>query len=472
MGAIISLPVTAAGTFLASFFGSLSSTVISQAFQSLTRNSSSLTTRLSYAIWLLLNSLVSWLSMSTNKSFLWPKKTCTLTGECGFFTVYRLNFALGMMHILLAGLLVGVKSTGDKRAQVQNSWWSLKILFYVLSVVASFSLPNGFYIFLSKWISLPSGVLFILIGLILLVDFAYEWAETCIQHVEAGDEYSSFWQKFLITGTSAMYLASLIMTIAMYVLFCPKNCTMNKVAVTVNLLLTLATSLMSVHPRIQEANSKSGLAQSSMVAAYCTYLTMSALASEPDERQCNPLIRSAGTRKASVILGSLFTFIAIAYTTTRAAANSAFASNNQAIYLDGDDQIDYDGIGQTRSQLRLEAIRQAVEEGSLPESALYDTTWLGSPAPAPGATDSDDERISTRYNYSLFHIIFFLATQWIAVLLTINVTQDDVGYFIPVGRTYFYSWVKIVSAWFCYVLYGWTVVAPLILPDRFGYEDY
>lgn len=476
MGAIVSLPITMAGSFLASCLGSCCSTAISKSFQGAVGGSSSLSTRLVYAIWLLLNSLVSWISMSANRSILWPGKTCTDSGECGFFTVHRLNFALGSLHLMLSSVLVGVKSTNNKRAQLQNSWWWAKVLVYLLLVVASFLIPNEFYIFYSKWVSVPAGALFILIGLILLVDFAHEWAETCIQHVELEDEHSSFWKKFLIIGTSSMFLGSVVMTILMYFLFCHENCNMNKVAVTVNLILTLLTTVTSVHPKVQEYNPKCGLAQSAMVSVYGTYLTMSAMASEPDDRQCNPLVRSNGTRRASVIIGSLFTFITIAYTTTRAAANSAFnTSSDQPIYLGGDDEIEYEGIGQSRNQLRLEAIRQAVEEGSLPESALYDTSWLGSPAPAQGEENgnaNDDERVSTRYSYSLFHIIFFLATQWIAILLTINVTQDDVGDFIPVGRTYFYSWVKIISAWICYGLYGWTLVAPMAMPDRFEYDGY
>ena len=27
-------------------------------------------------------------------------------------------------------------------------------------------------------------------------------------------------------------------------------------------------------------------------------------------------------------------------------------------------------------------------------------------------------------------------------------------------------WVKIISSWLCFVIYMWTLVAPLILPDR------
>lgn len=472
MGAIVSLPVSLGGSFIASGLGACFSNLCSGMMTKV--GSSSLATRLFYAGWLLLNSLVSWVSMSANKSILWPGSTCAATGECGFFTVHRLNFALGSLHLILALALVGVKSTKDARAGLQNSWWSLKFLAYAGLIVLSFAMPNSFFVFYSKWVSVPAGAIFIIVGLILLVDFAHEWAETCIYHVESEDENSSFWRKFLVAGTSVMYAASVAMTVAMAVVFCRGSCTMNQTAVTISTLLIIIVTALSVHPKVQSANPRCGLAQSSMVSAYCTYLTMSAMASEPDDKRCNPLIRSSGTRNASVVLGSLFTFVAIAYTTTRAAANSAFqgTNNNGPIYLGEDEE--YTGLGsQSRNQLRYEAIRQAVEEGSLPESVLHDSTWMGSPgANEDGTTHDDDEITGTKYNYALFHAIFFIATQWIAILLTINVTQDDVGDFIPVGRTYFYSAVKIGSAWLCYGLYAWTIVAPLIMPDRFEYDAF
>ena len=32
-------------------------------------------------------------------------------------------------------------------------------------------------------------------------------------------------------------------------------------------------------------------------------------------------------------------------------------------------------------------------------------------------------------------------------------------------------WVKIVSSWICAVIYGWTMMAPVVLADRdFGYD--
>ena len=194
-----------------------------------------------------------------------------------------------------------------------------------------------------------------------------------------------------------------------------------------------------------------------MVVFYCTYLVLSAVVSEPDDKQCNPLVRSKGTRTFSVVLGAFFTFVALAYTTTRAANSSFF-------YLGVAEQTETPVLEQPseRSQMRYQAIKQAVEEGALPESALRQLDFY-----------DDDETggapmLPVKYNYALFHIIFFLATQYISTLLTINVEQDDLGDFVPVGRTYFSSWIKIISSWVCYVLYIWSLVAPMIWPDRFN----
>lgn len=227
---------------------------------------------------------------------------------------------------------------------------------------------------------------------------------------------------------------------------------------------------MSVQPAVQESNSRAGLAQAAMVTVYCTYLTLSAVSMEPDDNNCNPLIRSSGTRTVTVILGAIVTMATIAYTTTRAATQGIALGSKGGhgyIHLETDDN-EHGLVTQqpnTRREMRAEALRQAVESGSLPASALNDDS---DDEDELETSSKDDERGSTQYNYSLFHIIFFLATTWVATLLAQGLQVDTNVDFAPVGRTYWASWVKIVSAWVCYAIYLWTLVAPVILPDRFG----
>lgn len=68
-----------------------------------------------------------------------------------------------------------------------------------------------------------------------------------------------------------------------------------------------------------------------MVAAYCTYLVVSAVSNHTHETaKCNPLRDGKTTQKAVLILGGVFTFLAIAYSTTRAATQSrALVGNNK-----------------------------------------------------------------------------------------------------------------------------------------------
>jgi len=208
-----------------------------------------------------------------------------------------------------------------------------------------------------------------------------------------------------------------------------------------------------------------------MVAVYCTYLTMSAVAMEPDDNHCNPLVRARGTRKAAIVIGAIVTFLTIAYTTTRAATYGLALGGKGGAYTQlSTDDYEHGLVSQqpeSRREMRAAALRAAVESGSLPASALDDDS--DEEDEEDGKNPRDDERGQTQYNYSLFHIIFMLGTAWIATLLTMNYDPNEVTDFVPVGRTYWASWVKIVSAWVCYGIYSWSLVAPAVLPDRFDY---
>ncbi|KAI4197157.1 MAG: hypothetical protein LQ350_006101 [Teloschistes chrysophthalmus] len=434
-------------------------------------------TRIAYAFILLVNSIISWLMLTP-----WAlKKLEHLTldyvniscqgKQCyGYVAVQRVNWALGLFHFFLAVLLLGVKSSRDGRASLQNGYWGPKVLVWLAFVVLTFFIPETFFQVWGQYIALVGAMLFLLLGLILLVDLAHTWAEFCLEKIENTD--SRGWRALLIGSTLGMFTASFAMTILMYIFFAASGCAMNQAAITINLIVLLIITTISVHPTVQEYNPKAGLAQAAMVAVYCTYLTMSAVSMEPDDRHCNPLVRATGTRTASTVLGAIVTMLTIAYTTTRAATQGIALGNNgsHAYSKVGDEEVEHGLVDQqpsSRRQMRAEALRAAVDAGSLPANALDDSDDDDDES-EDGRGGKDDERGGTQYNYSLFHFIFLLATTWVATLLTQNIDFENEAV-ATVGRTYWASWVKIVSAWICYVIYGWTLLAPVMMPGRFGY---
>ena len=407
----------------------------------------------------------------------WIKMDCS-GGKCyGLLAVHRFCFALALFHSALSAILIGVHSTKSKRAAIQNGWWGLKLLVYFVLCFLSFLIPNEFFMTYGSYIAPIGAFMFILIGLVLLVDFAHSWSETCLDNWERGD--SNLWQFVLVGSTFGLFVAAIALTTVLYVFFSGTGCASNTAFITVNLVLSLLVTALSISRPVQEANPKSGLTQASMVAAYCTYLTASAVVNR--NGKCNPL-RNGGTKTTTVVLGALFTFLAIAYSTSRAATQSkALVGRNQAIALPQEEDDEVRLVSSQpgrRDEMRYQAILAAVNAGSLPASVLDE------PEDEEATEERDDERGGTKYNYSWFHVIFAIAAMYVAGLLTdwyvstgsawpytydraIISTSPVPGSShepsasdepdVYIGRSETTMWMRILSGWICYALYSWSL---------------
>ncbi|GJJ08574.1 hypothetical protein Clacol_002793 [Clathrus columnatus] len=407
------------------------------------------------------------------------KIDCPDGGCYGLLAVHRICFALALFHGLLSVSLIGVKDTRDKRAAIQNGWWGPKVLGWLLLVVITFFIPNGFFIFWGNYITLLGATLFILLGLVLLVDFAHSWSETCLEKWETSD--SNLWQYILVGSTIGMYIGAITLTSIMYAFFASEGCILNRFFISFNLALCILITIICINPTIQEANPRSGLAQSSMVAVYCTYLNMSAVAnhSNSENAKCNPLQeRASAARMTTVVIGAVFTFLTIAYCTSRAATQSrALVGKRKAAAIQLPESNSDIGVSLITSQPtktdnpRYQALLAAVEAGAIPASALDEEDEEEDSGPT--GDERDDERSGTRYNYSWFHVIFLMGAMYVAMLLTdwhVLRSTDGPGedHDFYIGRSRPAMWMRVVSSWVCMLLYTWSLVAPVVMPDRFG----
>ncbi|KAI0783609.1 serine incorporator/TMS membrane protein [Abortiporus biennis] len=490
MGALISIPFvgvfgTIASSCIAGIAFCFTSTAASMFFKSCNCNSS-IATRVGFAIIFCLDSMLAWLMktpLMVKQIEKWSHGYLEMDcagGKCyGVLAVHRICFALSLFHLLLGALLIGVKNTKDKRAAIQNGWWGPKVLLWLILVAVSFFIPNGFFMFWGNYVALIGATIFILLGLVLLVDFAHSWSETCLENWENSN--SSLWQWILIGSTAGMYAATIALTGILLGFFADSGCTLNRFFIWFNFSLCILITILCVHPIIQESNPRSGLAQSSMVAVYCTYLISSAVGNHEHET-CNPLRRHGGgvqgTQSTTLILGAVFTFLAIAYSTSRAATQSRALVGKKkygAVQLPDDDGHHSElGIvntqpGRTETP-RYQALLAAVEAGAIPASALDEEEDEDEDA---GADTNDDERSGTRYNYAWFHVIFAIGAMYVAMLLTDwNVVKQTTGDSHPdedvyIGRSEVAMWMRVVSSWVCMLLYIWSLIAPVLMPDRF-----
>ena len=83
-----------------------------------------------------------------------------------------------------------------------------------------------------------------------------------------------------------------------------------------------------------------------------------------------------------------------------------------------------------------------------------------------GGGKGGDEAEGVTYNWSLFHLMFALSTLYIMMTLTNWYSPGDNVSIESISANMGAVWVKIISAWLCAGIYVWTLVAPIILPDR------
>uniref|UniRef100_A0A915CKK5 Serine incorporator n=1 Tax=Ditylenchus dipsaci TaxID=166011 RepID=A0A915CKK5_9BILA len=228
--------------------------------------------------------------------------------------------------------MFGVKSSKDARSYIQNGFWFFKYLLVLGMVIGFFYIRTENLAQPLMYIGLLGGFLFILIQLILIVDFAHGFAESWVTTYEQNNSRSCF--VGLIAFTIACYLLSIVGVVLMFHVYTSgASCMLPKFVISFNIVLCIAVTVISMLPKVQEQMPTSGLLQSSFLTLYTIYLTWSALMNNPD-KECNPSLMSIlepskggkefGTPVATQTFVSLVIwFMCLLYASLRSSSNTS-----------------------------------------------------------------------------------------------------------------------------------------------------
>ncbi|CAG9575898.1 unnamed protein product [Danaus chrysippus] len=357
----------------------------------------------------------------------------------GYLAVYRICFATCLFFVLMALLMIGVRSSKDPRAGIQNGFWGIKYLIVIGGIIGAFFIPEGS--FASTWMvfGMIGGFCFIVIQLILIIDFAHSWAEKWVSNYE--ETQSRGWYSALLLAMLSCYALTLTGIVLLYVFYTkPDGCDLSKFIISFNLILVVIASAISILPSVQEYQPRSGLLQSAVVSLYVMYLTWSALSNSA--APCNASITDenedlreenywSSFDKQSII-GLVIWVCSVLYSCVRTASSSSKITMSEHI-LAKDGTSGYDPI-----------------EGDGGEAGAKETKVY----------DNEDDAVA--YSWSFFHVVFALATLYIMMTLTNWYNPSS-----QLSKSNVASmWIKITSSWLCIGLYIWTLVAPAVLPDR------
>lgn len=253
----------------------------------------------------------------------------------GPLAAYKVTFAFVVFHALFLLLLLGVKDATSGRGALHNGWWGPKILLWAGLVAGFLFLPPSFA-HVYGWISVAGSVLFTVIQLFLLIDFAHTWNDSWVnKYHETGNKN---WFRLLLGATLLLAALVLAATVLMYVFLLgdPVSCpyrTLNTVLVSVNLALCVTATVLAVLPKVQQHNPRASLLTASVVCTYATYLVWSALFSEPECSASFPSSAHPALKYASLVMGAIITFLAVAFSTVRAGSHADTASGEQSALL-------------------------------------------------------------------------------------------------------------------------------------------
>lgn len=359
----------------------------------------------------------------------------------GYYAVYRLCFALCCFYFLFMLIMVFVRNSRDPRAMLQNGLWFFKILILIGLVVGAFYIPqDGSFEAIFMIFGLIGGFLFILMQLVLIIDFVHTWNESWVEKFENGDKEYYYGLLFF---TGIFFSLSIVIAVLGYIYYASaEGCGLHVFFITFNIILCILATVISVLPRVQEYNSTSGVLQSGFVSVYVMFLTWSAM-SNNENHQCNPSLLNivTGVNKTSLepqaatnaevldfpsIVSLVLWLLLILY--------SSFSSANK-----GSSIINLNGQKEQ-------------------------TTFFSDVDGEADKKTYDDEQESVQYSYSGCHLVFLLATLYVMMTLTNwYKPTSDLTHFRANAPS---MWVKISSSWMCIMLYIWTCVAPCVLSDR------
>ncbi|XP_024530239.1 probable serine incorporator [Selaginella moellendorffii] len=346
--------------------------------------------------------------------------------------VLRVCFGSFSFFIGMALLMFGVKYQSNHRDFWHRGNWMIKLIIWSgLTVLCLILLPNDIVDAYGRLSRFGSG-LFLLVQMVVLLDFTYNWNAAWIA------KESQFWYNALLAVSFVCYITTFVFSGYLYKWFNPayQDCELNLFFITTSLSLGIAFAAISVHPQVNGS-----LLPASVIALYCMYLCYSALSSEPRDYECIGVPKHAEVVSTNtLVMGMATTLISVIYSAARAGSSTTFLSPPAPREEDAP-------LQPLLSRRDLENSHKLSGAGS--EHNFHEAKKSSQHCPVTV--------------YSFFYLVFALASMYSAMLLTGWGNPGDKDA-IDVGWPS--VWVRIGTMWFTSALYIWSLIAPLVLPDR------
>ncbi|KAF6171647.1 hypothetical protein GIB67_042162 [Kingdonia uniflora] len=179
----------------------------------------------------------SWISSSTHH----PSKEWYQTNA-----VLRVSLGNFMFFGILSLIMIGVKDQNDKRDSWHHGCWILKIVLWALFIILMFFLPNVIVTIYETISKFGSG-LFLLVQVIILLDFTYSWNDAWVE------KDNQKWYIALLAVSIVCYIAAFVISGVLFIWFNPsgQECSLNIFFLVMTMILAFGFGIIALHPKVR-----------------------------------------------------------------------------------------------------------------------------------------------------------------------------------------------------------------------------
>lgn len=348
-----------------------------------------------------------------------PADLPELRGLCSVdVMIYRVSLSLVIffsIHLLLSPGVWVCGVLGSALHTYQSNFFCWKFLGWLVLLAACMFIPSqgGGFLMGYSWFAMILGALFILLQIVILLDFAFEWNERwCAKE-------GQIWPYLLIGCTVVLYLIGLGFIVTEFVVFTKDDhtsCALEKTIISLTLIFGVAYTLLSMVLKHDHAS----VLPSGVVFCYTAYTCYNALSSG-SSAECNRWYVAAtdsnGSITVQIVISTIFAGLSLLW------ASMSASGRKQVLAFSKDDDEEED--------------------------------------------DEDAGKV-----WTFFHFVMLLASGFMAMMLSGwrpgNPETPD-----KVDSGSAAMWAKIIAMWLTTAAYVWALVAPAIFRDRdFGVKFY
>jgi len=372
--------------------------------------------------------------------------------------VYRPTF-LSTLYFLVNAVATKFAPTLNREA------WPAKYALLAFGLLLTVFVPNGpLFVGFYLWLARIGAALFVVLQQVILIDVAYNWNDDWVEKANESDRLSfgsgSGWLHAIVGVCVSLYLASITCIGFLYQHYTgghndeyydgDTSCAGNTWVITLTLLGIIGITALQLL-----GTSEGSLLTSGVISLYAVYLCFTIVSKNP-KGACNP--RLGENDVWGITIGLLLTTISLIWT--------GWSWSAEPRLMNADSLQSAKAVLPENPSSSSDAAEVALD---------LDVPLMDGEEAAPSGMVTTNINSTARESASLaqvwkLNVVLALISCYVAMILTgwgtIDAIDEDTHNAAnpTVGRVNMA--ILGISQWLALLLYAWTLVAPLLFPDR------